>query len=383
MTSAAWILLAGSVVAFLLLPMLILCYRKVSVPKRLEEIKQVFSNPDAFRQYYELFIGPRPKEGTVPAGVVEEQFLNFHRWRYYVPPFLLLLAVSGLVIGVAALWVYARLEKKDWTVQRVPTEVIFALGGTYVWSVFEVLHRTGSRDFLPENLYELVLRFIGGALIGYSASLLVFEKVQPVFAGLAAAFPLRDVRLLIRQYYLKRLGQETKEGKSRTNEGHLGSTLEGLSDQHLARLEELHLVTFLDMAYADPVRLMARTGFSLRAILCWIDQALLVVYGEDRKLFDQMGMPCALDACESFQRHCYFTKEGRFTGKPDKFIQAMGKHLKMDPLFVVELFHRIYWDPHVRFLSTLWYTDAADGPRGNGKPAPPPAPVPAAQEAKA
>jgi hypothetical protein len=76
----------------------------------------------------------------------------------------------------------------------------------------------------------------------------------------AAAFLLRDVRLLFRQRLLKRLDQSLSSDADRATAGSSGRVIDGMSVETIARLGELQISTYMDLAYVDPIRIMAKTG---------------------------------------------------------------------------------------------------------------------------
>src|SRR6185436_12347941 len=102
-------------------------------------------------------------------------------------------------------------------------------------------------------------------------------KVGNAVAFCLSAFPLNEVRRMIRRRTLKKLGEEAP-AENPSREALLSETVDGLSLETLARLSELQITTYTDLAYADPLRIMLKTGYSLRHVLQWMDHALLAVY---------------------------------------------------------------------------------------------------------
>src|SRR5207249_2582896 len=88
---------------------------------------------------------------------------------------------------------------------RIDTSITMALLGAFVWSLYEVLSRRKSGDLTPIELYDVVVRFITVVPIGYAFSLLVFDKVSPWLAFVVSAFPLRDIRQMIRKQALRKI----------------------------------------------------------------------------------------------------------------------------------------------------------------------------------
>jgi hypothetical protein len=286
---------------------------------------------------------------------IEEEFFRVHSFLAYLAPLTLLSLVSAAVVITIALWVDVALGKAQGN--NITTAVIMSLCGAYVWVVYEILSRVRSQDLAPIDLYELTLRLLAAIPIGYAFSLLALDGKEGLFAFIAAAFPLRDVQLILRKRAMKKLDMEGRANESRALEGHLGKVLNGLSDATLARLEELGIITYMDLAYTNPIRLMARTGYSLRHILAWIDQALLAVYAPSLKVkMAELGVPCALDAYEFYEAHCLDpgTKKP-LSGASDPALKALASGLQIDPVLLVEILREVYVDPHVKFLNAIWY----------------------------
>jgi hypothetical protein len=287
---------------------------------------------------------------------------------------LLPLVISvATVVWVCCAWASVKLGSAQASVGKLEESFVLALTGAYVWSVYEILSRSRSRDLTPDILLEMTLRYIAAVPIGYAFSLFAQPGFAPTLAFASAAFPLRDLRLLWRKRALRAIESKSST-EARASEGHLRTTVDGLSDTTLARLEELQIVTFLDLAYANPVRLMARTGYSLRHLLAWIDQALLAVYGPSVKpSFTRIGLPCALDVSEFYEVHCYDPK----TDEPrdwqnDPAVLDLAKALDVPLTFVPEVLVRVHTDPHVQFLASIWYAglnEAKKATQGPPKPA--------------
>jgi len=354
-------IVGAAVVAAGLVPALVVAYRRVIIPRRLDDLRTNIWSEKAAKRYVSLFTPEdedkfASKKDLDP--LVERTFFQIHEWSHYLSALVLLTALLGAVVTICTLWIEARLHEYSGIVSEIPEPIILALAGSYVWSVYETLSRIRSRDLTPDNLVEMSLRQIAAVPIGYAFSQFAIEKVEGAFAFAAAAFPLRDVRLLFRQRMLRKLDQTLSVEEARTNAGLLARVVDGLSSETLARLQELGIVTFMDLAYADPVRLMARTGYSMRHVIAWIDQALFGVYALATKdAFVAMGIPCALDACEFYEAHCYDKdKQQERDWKNDIAVKDLADRVKVPVEFIPEILGRVWKDPHVRFLGEMWYS---------------------------
>jgi hypothetical protein len=238
--------------------------------------------------------------------------------------------------------------------------IVMALAGGYVWSVFQICARSRSSELSPDDLYEIDLGLLAAVPVGIAFSLLS-EGWGALAAFVASAFPLRDSQRLLRQFAMRKVLQsaDADASASRPGELHLGTTIEGLSDQTLARLSELRISTVLDMAYCDPIRVMVQTGFPLPVIIDWVDQSLWALYcGDLKSKIDKLGIRCSLDVCEFVDLHLCdgdgkkrTVVDGANKAALDALAQAMGS----DPLLLQDLLFRIYCDPQVAVLRKLWY----------------------------
>lgn len=352
------ILGVAALVAIAIVPVFVLRYRRFLVQRRLKDLNANLWDQEAIDYFLRLFGSGGSKKVSGKESMtdaIEEEFFRIHNLQNYLVPLAFLSAVSAAVVITIALWTAVALGQAQGV--NIMTPVIMSLSGAYVWALYEILTRIQSQDLAPLDLTELTLRLLAAIPIGYAFSLLALDGKEGLFAFIAAAFPLRDIRLFLRQRAMKKLELEGRASESRALEGHLGRILDGLSDATLARLEELGIITYMDLAYTNPVRLMARTGFSLRHILAWIDQALLAVYAPSLKVrMAQLGVPCALDACEFYEAHCWDpAASSPRNWASDPAVQAFAIGLKIDPVLLVEILREVYVDPHVKFLKAIWY----------------------------
>ena len=181
-----------------------------------------------------------------------------------------IMILSGLTLALVGLWVTNRLqpdadiaviikssmEAEFSAVLTCPS--LWPLLVAFVWSLYEVLSRMKSGDLTPIELEDVVIRFVTAVPIGFAFSLLVFDKVSPWLAFVASAFPLRDLRQLIRKQALRKIGETPASSSSLTKQSYIGQVLSDIGKETIVRLEELNIVTCMDLAYANPVKLMIK-----------------------------------------------------------------------------------------------------------------------------
>ncbi len=358
------------IAAIAFFPGMMIAYWFLVVRYRMADIRSRLWTEDAKQLYIQLFTGLRPTEefGTlVPrAGTSSKEFddilLRDFRTVHSRLRYLLSVPAVSHVVGVNVwtcfAWAQAKLTGSGALAGEIELTHVMALAGAYVWSVFEVLGRYRTRDLTPEDLLEMGLRNIAALPLGQAFSMLATQEFAPALAFACAAFPLREVKLILRERALKQIGSQVLTAKQ-GGDGRLGVVLNSLGDATLARLEELHIETYMDLAYVNPTRLMARTGHPLRIVLAWIDQALLIVYAAPHlRALAGSGIPCALDAKEFYSDH--IEKRQPAEWRKDPAVIAMADSLKVPVDTIQEMFKRVHEDPHVQFLHAIWH--AADQP---------------------
>jgi hypothetical protein len=252
---------------------------------------------------------------------------------------------------------------------RLPGTIIMALIGGYIWCVFQIIARGRSWELSPDDLYGIDLGLLAAIPVGIAFSLLTADVygLRSFMAFSASAFPLRDVQRLFRQFAMRKALEPSDKGPSATisvsrpAELHLGTAIEGLSDETLARLSELGVSTVLDMAYCDPIKVMVQSGFALPVIIDWVDQSLWALYaGELKSKINKLGIRCSLDACEFVDLHLSDEKgekKATLDGDDKAALDALAQAMGSNPILLKDLMFRIDVDPQVLVLRRLWYPE--------------------------
>lgn len=386
----AWILYAVKVffiVAIAAPPVLVFIYRWREVPLRGADVEEMMNCALRGPDKAACADAQQALDNNPYISDPQETFERYHSpWRYLIP-FLVLTALTVSSGYVIYSWVHYKLlpppavtnatggnqpasgaqpqpKEPPPIPSRLPDTIIMALVGGYVWSVFQICARSRSSELSPDDLYEIDLGLIAAVPVGIAFSLLTADLggLRAFMAFAASAFPLRDVQRLFRQYATRKALESSGSDDSATSrpaELHLGTTIEGLSDQTLARLSELRISTVLDMAYCDPIRVMVQTGFPLPVIIDWVDQSLWALYAGDLKSkIDKLGIRCSLDVCEFVDLHLCDDKGTKRTvvdGANKAALDALAQAMGSDSLLLQDLLFRIYCDPQVIVLRKLWY----------------------------
>jgi len=373
---------AGFVIAAIAPLILVMLYRIVRVNARCSEISTImdaaFGEPEKNpkptndptileRRQARLDLDANP--------YISDLRLSFnacHSWKQYFIPILLMALLMGIICAVLYVWVRIQMSPswKGGPLSTVPLTIVMALAGGYVWSLYQIVSRVSSDELGPGDVTEIGLGLIACVPIGYGLSLITNEldNVKSFVAFAASAFPVRETQRMFREQMMKRaLGADAQTRTPRPTERNLGTAVEGISDQTLVRLSELRIVTVLDMAYSDPIRIMLQTGYSLPLVIDWMDQSLLALYtGERRAELTTLGLRCSLDAYEFVEQHGLWDRANGRRGTPLgtnlAALMAVAAKLEVDVSLVHDLLLRFYSDPQVIVLRRLWYVNGAPSP---------------------
>ena len=348
------------VIATVTPPLSVTIYRWKAVPLRRAEIEDMMklafeSQDEAVRKEAQEALENNPYISDP-----RKTFDHCHNpWRYVFPMFVLT-ALTVCSTYIAYSWVCSKLLEPI-APTLLPPVGIAALTGGYVWSVYQILARVRASELSPADLYEIDLGLLAAVPVGIAFSLITVELagVRDFMAFAASAFPLRDVSRTVREYATHKILKSAQRSTARPAERHLGTAIDGLSDQTLVRLNELRITTVLDMAYCDPIKIMVQTGFPLPVIVDWMDQSIWALYAGDYKAkINTYGIRCSLDVCEFVDLHLR-DKEGKkkeiIAGSDKEALDALSKAMGAQATLLQDLFFRIYHDPQVIILRKLWY----------------------------
>jgi hypothetical protein len=338
-------------------------YRWTNVEARYEEIRNALmdsedGNATAARHYLQLFTRTNVKPDTPTTEIersIRRHFSQFHGLEQYIVPTALCALLSAGALYFIWGWVAGSVMGKfqsDTFGVTVSKELAFALIGAYIFSLYEIVQRRRTGDLTPDELYDVALRYVVALPIGHIGTLLSVDSFDAGLAFAVSAVPLRDVKRIIRKRAFERMKMEDATKES-TRAGYLRDVVDGLGSETLARLEELQIVTFTDLAYADPIRIMVKTGYPLRYIIQWMDHATFAIYAFDSKRkLGENAVVCSLDAKEFYRAH--YQNARRIDTCPA--ITSLSTKTGLDPAILGEILMRVSIDPQVLFLETMWYT---------------------------
>ncbi len=354
-----WIVAGLFVAGWLFIGLVLVLYRTSTVPQRREELEGILDERAA-EVYLGLF-SPNQLAADEPREEVLQIFEGLHDVRSYVSGSVALLLTSGGTLWLGHAWVRGRLHPGEGTFD-VSLTIILAMAGAYVWCVTELLDRKSSGDMTPNEIYRIALRFLYAAPVGYAFSLLAgAAEAAGLLAFAASAFPVKQTRRLFQTYVLRTTGADQGTGAP-TREARIGQVIHGMSRETVTRLADVHIYTCVDLAYADPIRLMATTGLPLRCLVDWMDQAILALNVDmSRHDLARLGLRGALEVYHLYEAECLDDDlEIRSDAEDQPRIIELAEILESSPGFVVWLLGEVGQDPHVDFLSRVWGEEEVD-----------------------
>lgn len=324
------------------------------------------------------------------------------RWRYLLPAALFLAvvaALSGLVVESALRTGYdryviyfageakteaeavaahtlgnpivlVRLPVKDLDADFAPLPQVqlslaslAAIAGAYLFVVAQLIQQCRARTLVYSDLCSASLRIIVSVPLGLSVSLLASESLGPFISFGLGAFPIGQLRNLIRRLTTTTLKVEDPRSQDDQTVGMLGVT-QTVSDL----LIEENITCAQQLADIDPVVLAVRTGLSFDYVLFLAAQSLVWCFlGKTASLLGPLGLadaraiwylmrqPDRIDAVlKEADDHCKAaaTKDGP---------QAIGQ------ILLRQAFEKIAADPYTIFL--VHFTSDMDRARAPGIPA--------------
>lgn len=352
-TAFDWIQIAAVLFGSAFAPVMVAWYRMTQVRDRREEILSLLKGPKVSQSYLGAFYG-RDVKDPVGAERLARTAVNrlcerAHSTGQYFLGSVLVVIPTFLALATTVLWARTKLTHEEGALASMPDAIIFALLGGYVWSVYELRTRIRVGDLTASDLSHIAFRVVASIPLGYVFSLLAFEKAPGLLAFTASAFPIRDLRQLLRRQTLKReQSQALALPPSRSDR--LTDVVSGIGEDTLARFEELRITTHVELAYLDPLKLCVETGLPLRCTVDWVDQAILALYVGGRIHEIRPTVRTALEMSHL---------DGKGTKNP--VVQELAKKLDISPSALLSVVDEINGDPHVEFLSAVWGEFGATG----------------------
>jgi hypothetical protein len=276
--------------------------------------------------------------------------------RYGFPAIVLLM--EGIVL------VFVLVEPD--TFFGLPKEILrgatYGAAGAYAWVVLELGRRSFRRDVTGGiALWSIVTLALGPILAGvitliWKPNLEGDTAWQAATVLFYAGYAPRKVLTVMSAAAGQLLGiSQSPNVETRTTPL---TKIRGIDAQIEERLAEEGIHNVETLATVEPIRLLRDTSFDLRAILWWIDEALLMMYLPQRwQLLEEQGITGAIDVADLVD------KDGTLSANPvDKStMKALAEHIRMDPDVFGALAQRIRYDKQVTYVWWLYNRYVADG----------------------
>jgi hypothetical protein len=357
-------LVGGAAVFLGLLPVaqyLIFGYRE-----RRREILDYFDDR-SIRLYFQRFFAARANHlSQRPREHLEKLYDERFGRRTYVLPLLIYVVTLAVcvaaIVGVAVEPVFGvPLPKDTPTLKNLVESVAYALGGAYMWVVYDLLDRMRLRNIPPSALSAGAFRF----LISIPLALALFGVMPaavtpaPAYAFLLGVFPTATLMLILRRkaatYF--GLGDDAATAKSELE------SLDGINTSITEKLSEVGVTTILQLAYEDPIQLSMRLNHSFSYILDIVGQALVAIYFSGNGFGDvlvprRFGLRSAIEVADLHES--YEEKNAAHKAQAETIMKDVADALKLDVPTIANIIVQIAEDPATELLANLWVTDTSE-----------------------
>ncbi|MFY0598440.1 MAG: hypothetical protein JXR03_02135 [Cyclobacteriaceae bacterium] len=183
--------------------------------------------------------------------------------------------------------------------------VAYAILGSYISAAQYIYRRYATIDLTPGNFYSISIRMVLSASVALMLSHLLASDADSLLGGevllavafLTGIFPDKGFKLLLDK--VKIFPKADKEDAKNFSL----ESIEGLSQMHRIRLEELGIDNVQNLAQYDFLLLIIKTPFPMRILLDWVAQSKLIMeFQEDFYKLDKAGIRTILDFWDACQQ---------------------------------------------------------------------------------
>jgi hypothetical protein len=230
--------------------------------------------------------------------------------------------------------------------KQLPAASIAAMGGAYIWGLYEALRRYDSTDLTAAALHMFWVRIVLVAVLGPLVGGLFGEAPAGLLIAFGlGVFPVRTLQNFVISKVDMAAGQPKAEGPTL----HI---ISGVTPPVLERLLDSDVHSVTQLASADPVRLLLRTNLEWRFILDLIDRAKLAVYvGEKVSALRVAGINGAIEMVELHER--VLSGDKAVSSAADGAMAYIGGVLGSEAA-VKNLILEMHRDPEVRLIRDMW-----------------------------
>ena len=324
-------------------------FLRVGWHRKKEDIISGLSD-ESIRLYFKHFY---PNEKLDENNVRETFESNFdHRFgrQHFALPMILLILIAGVQLfllgGTVAVWL--KIIPKTGGV--LPPIVAAAMSGAYMWVLTDMISRNQRLDLAPVSLSWGAFRFVTAVPFAYAFAHLFAESLAIPIAFLIGVFPVRMLRSLAFRIAVRNLnvGEFGEQGVNELER------LQCVNTTNAETFSNEGVNTILQLAYADPVDLTIRTGFSFSYVIDCASQALAWIYFQDK--LEKMRIYSLRGAQEIFtlidELDNAETKDVKKNAKIA--LNKIAAQIEMDVDALERTFREIAEDPYTCFLCDVW-----------------------------
>jgi hypothetical protein len=218
-----------------------------------------------------------PDDKVLNALTDEIDFL--YHWRNYVVP----MGMSMIAITIATYAALARAHisllspEVDQLFSRTHPAVFAAVAGSFVANLLDLVQHAKDRNLTAQHMQAGWVGLASSAILGFVITAVIAENagVYWIAFGLGV-LPIKRALEAASKKTLEAL-KIAEEAKPMAENATLHN-LQGMTLDVIATLGEQNVSSVQKLAYANPIKLVARTNLEWVAILDFIDQALLFNY---------------------------------------------------------------------------------------------------------
>jgi hypothetical protein len=233
-------------------------------------------------------------------------------------------------------WIYP----KDFVLASVP--ILYTFVGVYVFNLGTLVRRLYLADINEQVFWGAINRL----LLSLGLALVIMKGAvpnAPAFVYFAIGF-LANIFL---DWLLEKTLQLLNVGQPKQDDLPL-QMVRGIDIWKEYRLEEEGIENVQNLGTADVIELAVKTHYSLRTLIDWIDQSIMLSRLTSDQVKALTGQAMAISAIELAAA----APEGN--GGDKTFATALATQLKVDPILMAATLDRLYEDQFVRDLWDMW-----------------------------
>ncbi|MEW5736803.1 MAG: hypothetical protein AB1921_18305 [Thermodesulfobacteriota bacterium] len=276
-------------------------------------------------------------------------------------------AIYASVAGILAHLFYYYYDRLG-LVQADIYSAIYQIGvagfaGGYMYSLFLLISNLQKRQINPSDMLWIGFRMLFSAPISI-ALLVSFNGIRANTVLLGISFMLGAIPTEHLITGMRRRLRKIIKSDDAVKE-QLGELrkLQGVTKAHAERFINEGMGSLVQLAYADPVDLSIRTGFSFSYVVDCCSQALAwITFGDSMHKLIPYNIRGAMEICNftnelernTNQEEEVMDEEQRYS---QKTLTILARILDLDETALRRTFYTICYDPYVQFLNDVWQPD--------------------------